>query len=120
MNANVKLIAASLESIAARIRLQQKLHPQHFPCMSTLMAALVGFIIGISFVTLSIAEIAVTSDGFVLATTDDGANFFVGTHEDLLRNWFALLAAAELTTVERQEADALFAERIGYFGGMGS
>jgi hypothetical protein len=120
MNPNVKLIAEALESVAARISLQQKLHPQRCPGMSPLMAALVGFIIGASFVTPSISEIAITSDGSVFAATDDGANLLIGTYEDLFRNWLALLTDAGLTTGERNEADALFAAKIGYFGGMRS
>jgi hypothetical protein len=113
---NAKLIAQCLESIAARNRLQQKLHPQRFPGMTPLMAALVGFILDVSFVSPNFAEVAVMSDGFVLASTQDTVNIFIGTYQDLLRNWVALLAAARLTEAERQEADMLFAAKIGYFG----
>src|SRR5690242_13984078 len=110
MNAN--LIAQCLECIAARNSLQQKLHPQRFPGMSMVMGALVGSILDLSFVKPNIAEVAVTSDGFVLARTEDAVNIFIGTYQDLLHNWLALLAAAGLTAVERQEADALFAAKV--------
>jgi len=58
----------------------------------------------------------VTSDGFVLGTTDVGTNHFIGNYGDLIRNWSGLLAVAGLTTTERFEAEALFAAKIGYFG----
>ena len=99
-------------------RLLFKLNPSRFPGMSRLMAAIVDHLLDASLCNPPIAEIVVTSDGFVLARTegDSGANHFIGNYSDLIRNWCSLLAVAGLTTIERFEAEALFAEKIGYFG----
>ena len=98
--------------------LAEKLHPNRFPRMSGVMAAVVGFVVGARFSNPSIVEIVVTSDGFVLARVhgEIGANHFIGKHADLARNWFGLMTAAGLTTQEWIEAAALFASKIGYFG----
>jgi hypothetical protein len=98
--------------------LAEKLDPNRFPRMSGLMAAVVGFVLGVRFSSPSIAEIVVTSDGFVLARLhgEVGANQLIGRHADLARNWFGLMTAAGLTTQEWIEAAALFAAKIGYFG----
>jgi hypothetical protein len=98
--------------------LAQKLHPNRFPRMPGVMAAVVGFVLGARFSNPSIVEIVVTSDGSVLARVhgEIGANHFIGRHEDLTRNWFVLMAAAGLTTQEWIEAAGLFAAKIGYFG----
>jgi hypothetical protein len=112
------MIATTLQEVPLKNRLLEKLHPNRFPRMSGLMSAIVGHVLDAAFTQPSIAEIVVTSDGFVLARAEGeiGANHFIGTYRDLLRNWFSLLAAAGLTTIERLEAEALFAAKIGYFG----
>ena len=86
--------------------LAQKLHPNRFPGMSGLMAAIVGFVLDRRFSKTAITEIIVTSDGFLLARAEGevGAHHFIGSHADLTRNWLALLAAAGLTTHEWIEA----------------
>lgn len=98
--------------------LVQKLHPKRFPRMSGRMAAIVAFLIDHQVARPAIANIVVTSDGFVLAEVDDvvGTNHFVGTYGDLVRNWLALIAVAGLTKEERVMAESLFACRVGYFG----
>lgn len=98
--------------------LVQKLNPSRFPRMSGLMAAIVGFVLETRFSQTCIAEIVITSDGFLLARAEDEvvANHFVGSHADLTRNWNALIATAGLTTSEWIEATALFAAKIGFFG----
>jgi hypothetical protein len=104
--------------IPARDRLFHKLHPSRFPLMPGVMAAIVGFLLEEPFVSPPIAEIVVTSDGFLLARTEGEscANVFIGRYLDLVRNWLILLAAACLTTDETVEAQVLFAAKIGYFG----
>jgi hypothetical protein len=108
----------SLPEVSVRARLNHKLSPNRFPLMSGLMAAIVGHVLGVVFVSPCIAEIVVTADGFVLARNegDCGANNFIGNYTDLLRNWTGMLSAAGLTTIERMEAESLFAAKIGYFG----
>jgi hypothetical protein len=98
--------------------LVQKLRPSRFPGMSGVMAAIVGFVLGARFCDPSIAEIAVTSDGRVLARAEGehGANRFIGNYVDLLRNWLSLVAAAGLSQREFIEAQSLFAAKIGFFG----
>src|SRR5947208_7508220 len=82
--------------------LAQKLDPNRFPDMSSIMAAIVGFVLDTRFSNPLIAEIVVTSDGFVLARVhgEIGANHFIGRHADLARNWFGLMTAAGLTAQE--------------------
>jgi len=98
-------------------RIVQKLHPQRFPRMTPKMGAIVAYLLDIPVVGPFIAEIVVTSDGYVLvrAESEARANHFVGVYADLLRNWLGLLAVAGLTTTERMEAESLFAAKIGYF-----
>ena len=104
--------------VPVRTRLTYKLNPSRFPRMTSLMAAIVGHLLDVPVGNPSIAEIIVTSDGFVLARTEGeaGANHFIGNYSDLIRNWFGLLDSAGLTAIERVEADFLFAAKIGYFG----
>ena len=66
--------------------LARKLHPDRFPCMSSVMAAIVGFVIGERFTEPAVAKIVVTRDGFVLARADGeaSANHFIGSYSDLL------------------------------------
>jgi hypothetical protein len=86
--------------------------------MSGLMTAIVGFLLEEPFANPPIAEIVVTSDGFLLARTEgeSRANVFIGRYSDLIRNWLGLLAVACLSTDEKVEAESLFAAKIGYFG----
>jgi hypothetical protein len=107
-----------MNSNSVKTRLNRKLNPSRFPRMSGLMAAIIGHILDVNFVSPVIGQIVITSDGFVLARAERqaGANF-IGSYADLLRNWFGLLAAAELTRAERIEAESLFAKKIGYYVG---
>ncbi len=86
--------------------LTESLHPRRFPGMSGKMAAIVGYILGEVWSKPSIAEMVVTSDGFVLAQNEGhvGFNTIIGTAADLERNWNNLLRAAGLTGEERHEA----------------
>ena len=96
----------------------QKQDPIRFPRISGVMAAVVGYIVGTTYIEPTIAEVSVTSDGFVLARPegDVGAPHFLGRYADLLRNWLRLLATAGLSTPEFIEAQALFAAKVGFFG----
>ena len=86
--------------------LADKLHPERFRNMSNKMAAIVGYILGMAWTEPTIAELVITSDGFVLARNRDHVGFdaFIGSIADLQRNWNNLLNAAQLTRQERQEA----------------
>jgi hypothetical protein len=65
-------------------------------------------------VNSAITERAATSDGFALVKAEGDTSINrVGGYRDLIRNWFALPAAVELTTAERIEV-ALFASKILY------
>jgi hypothetical protein len=105
-----------LPEVPLKNRLFCKLNPSRFPRMTGVMAAIVGHLLDAPLGDPRIVEIAVTSDGFVLGRTDTGANHFIGNYGDLIRNWSGLLAVAGLTTIERFEAEALFAAKVGYFG----
>jgi hypothetical protein len=98
--------------------LVQKLDPCRFPRMSGVMAGLVGFVLDTTFVEPRIAEIFVSQDGIVLARPegDSGASHFLGSYNDVLRNWLRLIAAAGLSQREFIEAHCLFAAKVGFFG----
>ena len=98
--------------------LQQKLNPQRFTQMSPVMAGIVAYLLDVQFVQPAISEVTVASNGAVLARVNHEPTFgsYLGHYDDLIRNWLALLQAASLTTDERKYAEAVFAERIGYYG----
>ncbi|HTM90175.1 MAG TPA: hypothetical protein VL155_18365 [Terriglobales bacterium] len=106
------------DRVHPKIRLQQKLHPQRFPQMPTVMGAVVSYLVDAEFVDPQIQEITVTTDGTVLARVNHEPNFnrYIGEYSDLMRHWFGLLSVAGLTPEERAYADAIFAERIGFYG----
>jgi Zn-dependent peptidase ImmA (M78 family)/transcriptional regulator with XRE-family HTH domain len=86
-----------------RAALIRKLDPSRFPNMSDRMAAVVGYILEQPFTEPAIAEMTVTSDGFVLAARegDTGANELLGSRRDLDRNLVGLLnATLDLTEDE--------------------
>jgi hypothetical protein len=95
--------------------LRAKLHPSRFTEMSPKMAALVAYILETDYdVHPRIKELAPVSGGIVLARTsmDIGYNLFIGSEDDLVRNWKALLNVAGLTVEERLLADSLFSARV--------
>lgn len=94
--------------------LAQKLHPHRFTEMSGKMAAIVGYVLDQEWTQPEIAEMVVTSDGFVLArrSGDIGCNDWIGSAEDLERNASNLLEAADLTENERAEWQSLFRARV--------
>lgn len=94
------------------LSIQQKLHPQRFTEMSGKFAACVGCIVGARYTQPEIAELCVTSDGFVLARTqgDIGYNEFIGTEDEFYQNWRRLLDAAGVTREQRTEAMELYSD----------
>ena len=94
--------------------LVEKLHPQRFTAMSGKMAAIVGCVLDEKWTNPQLAEIHITSDGFVLAreSGDIGCNAFIGGVEDLERNVANLLNVAGLTDDERSEWSRLYRARI--------
>jgi hypothetical protein len=94
--------------------LSDRLHPKRFPGMSGRMAAIVGYILGERWSKPRIAELVVTSDGWVLARNAGQVWFgtIIGTAADLERNWSNLLRAAELTPGERQEAGERYQQAV--------
>lgn len=94
--------------------LKVKLNPRRFSAMSPKMAAIVGYIIGESWVSPAITGLMVTSDGFLLAsrTGDIGYNAFIGAESDLKRNWQDLLTVAGLNNQEGNAAEALYAAKV--------
>src|SRR5438270_7868023 len=104
----------SIESLAIKRSLHEKLNPSRFPNMTRLMAAIVGHVIDAQFVSPSITEIVVTSDGFVLIEAEGqvGANQLIGTYCMLFRNWINLLAVVGLTLQERAVVECAFAGKV--------
>jgi len=95
-----------------KTRLCNKLHPDNF----SQMAAVVGYLLDVQFVKPRITAITVTSDGCLLADTDEPRfGGFLGNYRDLIRKWHSLLRAANLSADERMLAECLFASKIGYF-----
>jgi hypothetical protein len=94
--------------------LAQKLHPRKFTAMSGKMAAIVGYVLDQDWTSPGLAEMAITSDGFVLARRDGdiGCNEWIGDVGDLERNVHNLLDAAELSQDERTEWQRLFQARV--------
>lgn len=94
--------------------LHQKLNPSRFPGMSPFMAAIIGYVLGKSFTTPAIAEIAVSENENLVYVRKEGAIGFDGIQslEDLRNNWNRLLDAAGLTANERREAVELFASKV--------
>ena len=106
-----------LRDVPLKSRLQFKLNPNRFLNISPLMTAIIGHLLDVPFIRPQILEIAVTADDFVLARIEgETREQFIATYTDLVRNWGLLLASAGLTTLERMEAESLFAEKIGMFG----
>lgn len=102
--------------VQPRIRLQQKLH-RIIPQLSQSMAAVTGFIVDYPFAESRITELTVTTDGAVIARVEGEHTLahFVTDYDELIRNWFALLAAARLSMTERLFADELFAAKVGFY-----
>jgi hypothetical protein len=94
--------------------LTDRLHPKRFPRMSGKMAAIVGYILGENWSKPRIAEMVVTSDGWVLARNKGHIGFdtIIGTLADLERNWNNLLRAAGLTSEEQQEAGERYRQAV--------
>lgn len=96
---------------ALRRPLSRLLHPSRFPNMSRKMAVIVAGILGIPGAPFPSFD--VTSDGFV--TAYDAASertAFIGSYDDLERNWGNLLEAAALSPAERNDAYRLFNRAI--------
>lgn len=104
--------------VARRSRVQEslvaKLDPRRFTAMSDKTAAIVGYIIDKKFTEPEINDIAVTSDGFVLAqlSGDIGHNMFIGEYREVERNWDRLIHIADLTPEEMSEAKRLFRSKV--------
>ena len=94
--------------------LAKKLHPSCFTAMSGKMAAIVAHIISQHWTDPAIAEICITSDGFVLGRHSDdcGMNEMLGKRSVFEDNWGRLLDAAKLSRKERQQAQALYKLKI--------
>ncbi|HET9409789.1 MAG TPA: hypothetical protein VFO39_21310 [Candidatus Sulfotelmatobacter sp.] len=96
----------------------RKMHSDRFPAMSPRMAALVGFIVGASFIEPPIADLRVSTAGTVLARIEGEsvAKHVIGEYGDLLCAWHALVSAAGLSKEEFVAVECLFAQRVGFFG----
>ncbi len=95
-------------------KIVEKLHPKNFSEMSGKFAAIVAYILGVTWTGVEFDAIMVTSDGMVLGQFKDdvGMNEFIGAYSDLKRNWDTLLKAAGLTSLEHDEATERFNKRI--------
>lgn len=94
--------------------LAKKLNPNRFTAMSGKMSAIVAYILGEHWTDPAISDMAISSDGFLLAQHegDIGLNDFMGAASDLERNCRNLIAVAELTEDEQAEWQRLYKARI--------
>jgi hypothetical protein len=111
VNTQQKVILSPLHDALVR-----KLHPDKFPRLSSVMAAVVAFVLDMTFIEPPIVEIKVER-GVVFARAQSklAPQRPICRYADLLHNWLSLIAAAGLTRNEFMEAHALFAGRIGFF-----
>ncbi len=101
--------------LPSKAHLQQKLHPNRFPDMPRVLAAVVA---DAEYVQQpKICEIAVTNDGGVFARIDHEPRLehYIADYGELLQGWRTLMAMARLSPAERPFADSLFAERVGIY-----
>lgn len=99
----------------------QKLDPRRFTAMSGKMTAIVAFLLGKDAVAITepaITEIAVTSDGLVLAgnTDDPFMNDMIGSVDDLVSNLERLAQAAGLTPEERAQINLALRTKVAFHG----
>ena len=101
----------------------QKLHPGRFPNMSPKMAAIVGYLLGEQFTVPELEGLCVTSDGYCVGHTKGNVDesYFLGTFEDLERNWRELVGLKEVGLSEEEEIHCLklLQTRITRFDGGG-
>jgi len=92
----------------------EKLHPTRFSAMSGMMAAFVACVLDQEWTSPRLAELVVTSDGFVMGRRegDIGHNEFLGSKADFDQNWSRLLDAADLTNEERKHAETLYRQTM--------
>jgi hypothetical protein len=93
--------------------LAEKFHPTRFRTGDQ-MTAILAFLFDEEWTSPSIAEIHVTSDGFLLARNSDdcGCNDILGGVSDLKRNLNGCAEAAELTPDEKSQLLGLCVDRI--------
>ncbi|KKN20132.1 hypothetical protein LCGC14_0938750 [marine sediment metagenome] len=96
------------------MELATKLHPRGFTEMSGQMAAIVAYILEEHWTDPELAELHITSDGFVLGRQagDVGCNAWIGSVQDLERNVATLLRVAELTPEQCQRWQELYRRRV--------
>lgn len=110
MNAQQKVISSALHDVLVR-----KLHPDKFPRLSGVMAAVVAFVLDTTFIEPPIVEIKVERGVvFARAQGELAPKRPICQYADLLHNWLSLIAAAGLTGNEFMEAHPPFAGRIGF------
>jgi len=93
---------------------KQKLNPGRFSGMSPKMGAIIACILDIEMTTPAIESMIVTSDGFVLAQLvgDIGYIEFIGSEDDLLRNFNNLVTAAKLTPIQKRAAHIAYVTHV--------
>ena len=112
MNTSQQSLSASMHDALVR-----KLHPDRFPRMSGVMAAVVAFVLDTVFVQPRIVEINLDRGVVFARAQGEIAKHSIGSYADLLDHWLSLIRAAGLTGNEFMEAHARFALRIGFFTG---
>jgi hypothetical protein len=113
VNTQQKVVSSPLHDALVR-----KLHPDKFPRLSSVMAAVVAFVLDTTFIEPPIVEIKVERGVvFARAQGELAPKRPICQYADLLHNWLSLIASAGLTGDEVMEAHARFALRIGFFTG---
>jgi len=107
----------------ASAELVEMLRPNRYSGMSPRMAALVGYVLGQAWTNPLILDLAVTTDGCVLAQVGEangdewvpegpGYDRVFGDWRDVERNWNELVEAANLPPTQADEAMDLWRRRV--------
>ena len=88
------------------ISISEKLNPRRFPHMSGKMAAILGQMLGQEWTDPPLAELCITSDGFLLGMQegDVGFNEVLGTEADLKNNLTQLVELPEVGLTGKEKA----------------
>jgi hypothetical protein len=89
--------------------LQQKLDPRRTK-IEPVLGAIVGYIIGVSWVTEPLRTLSITSDGFLLSE-----NYFFGRVDEFVKIFEELLDYAKVTEKQHEQFWQLFKQRVGDF-----
>lgn len=90
--------------------LREILHPSRFTDMSGMMAAILGYILGVKWTEPAITGLSITSDGFLVSMSH-----FLGAASDLETNIRNLFEVVDLSPEHREVFNELFRDKVSDF-----